>query len=462
MRIAVFGALGNVGSRVVAEALSRGHEVTCVIRREAQLSSIPGEAQGRIADAGNAEQVAALCAGHDLVIGATRPAPGREGDLVSMTKALLAGTARAGVRLILVGGAASLKVPDTGGLVLDDSRYVPDFVRGIAVASRMQLEACKTDADADWTYLSPPALLVPGARTGRYRIGRDELLVGADGISTISIEDFAVALLDEAESPAHRRARFTVASRTAALTESDVMIGTRDGIADCHFVHPQTGAHPGVIVWPDAVGLRSTYRAIGRRLAESGYPVLVVNPYYRTTRAPIDVDAAGFLEPAGRERVMQLTKTVTPEMTATDAAAFVAYLDRQESVDTTRKLGTAGYCMGGAMALRTAAAVNGRIGAVASFHGGGLVTRDLNSPHRLIATMNANALIAIAQDDDEKNPEAKDALRQAFAASGSAAEIEVYDGAMHGWCVADAGAFDRERADKAWSRLLALFDESLA
>jgi carboxymethylenebutenolidase len=462
MRITVFGAAGSVGSRIVVEALSRGHEVTAVVRNEARLSSLPAGAQGRIGDATSVDQVAALSAGQDVVISATRPAPGNEQYLVTMARSLLAGVTRSGVRLLLVGGAASLKVPDTGGLVVDDPRYVPDFVRDIAIACCMQLDVCAADAKADWTYISPPALLVPGERTGSYRSGGDELLVDSDGSSKISIEDFAVALLDEVESPKHRRSRFTVAAHAPSVSESDVMVRTPDGMADCYFVHPASGAHPGVILWPDSLGLRPAFRTIGKRLAMFGYSVLVINPYYRQTAAPIGVDADSFNEPAGREKVLSLSNAITPDMTITDAVALAGYLDRQKPVDPKRKLGTVGYCMGGAMAIRTAAAMADRVGAIASFHGGKLVTQQASSPHLLVPRTRASALIAIAEKDDEKDPDAKTVLREAYDGAKLAAEIEAYADTMHGWCALDTKAYNRAQAERAWSRLLALFGGALA
>ena len=208
MRITVFGAAGAVGSRVVAEALSRGHEVTAVVRGPAR--EVPG-ADVRTGDASIVEDVVALSAGQDLVISATRPARGHEDDLVTTAKALLAGLARTGVRLLLVGGAAGLTVPGTGGLTVVETPDFPPSWRPVALACNGQLDVCRADAEADWAYLSPPALLEPGQRTGRYRLGADELLVDAAGRSEISMEDFAVALLDEAERPRHRRIRFTVA-----------------------------------------------------------------------------------------------------------------------------------------------------------------------------------------------------------------------------------------------------------
>ncbi|MFK4071056.1 NAD(P)-dependent oxidoreductase [Streptomyces sp. NPDC029674] len=213
MRITVFGAAGNAGSRVVTEALSRGHEVTAVVRDPARFSELHPDAAHRTGDAGNPDHVAELSAGQDLIINATRPAPGHEHEHPAITKALLAGLARAdGVRLIVIGGAGSLTVPGTQGvLAIDDPRYVPTAWRHIAEASNAQYDALRTaDTDVPWTYLSPSALFEPGTRTGEFRTGKDELLVDADGTSSISMEDFAIALLDEAEHPAHHRARFTV------------------------------------------------------------------------------------------------------------------------------------------------------------------------------------------------------------------------------------------------------------
>ncbi|MEV5709104.1 NAD(P)H-binding protein [Actinoallomurus sp. NPDC052274] len=211
MRITVFGAAGGVGRRVVAEALSRGHEVTAVVRDPARFAEPPAGARVRTADARNPEDVARLAAGQDVVITATRPAPGSEHELVTAVKALLAGLAGTGVRLLVVGGAATLTVPGTGGLAVVDEPGFPAAWRDIALACADQLAACQAETGVDWTYLSPPALLEPGERTGAYRLGTDELLTDAEGRSWISMEDLAVALLDEAERPRHHRRRFTVA-----------------------------------------------------------------------------------------------------------------------------------------------------------------------------------------------------------------------------------------------------------
>ncbi len=212
MRITVLGATGNVGRRVVAEALSRGHEVTAVVRDSAKLEYLPANVIPRIGDAGDVNDVAALSADQDVVINATRPSPGSESEIMATTQGLMDGVARAGVRLLIVGGAATLKVPGTAGrTLLDETRFLPATARHIGQASAMQHAVCSTEDRVDWAYLSPPASLAPGERTGNYRLGRDELLLDGDGNSTISMEDLAVVLLDEAEGPQHHQMRFTAA-----------------------------------------------------------------------------------------------------------------------------------------------------------------------------------------------------------------------------------------------------------
>ncbi|MFC0624124.1 NAD(P)-dependent oxidoreductase [Kribbella deserti] len=210
MRITVFGAAGVVGSRVVTEALSRGHQLIAVGRNPARLAGLPAEITVRQGDAANVEDVAALSAGQDLVISATRPVPGSEHELVIAAKALLAGVASTGVRLIAVGGASSLVIPNSAGTTVADAPGFPADLLPIATACTEQLEVFRADTTASWTYLSPPALLEPGERTGSFRLGLDDLIVDAHGNSSISTEDFAIALLDEAERPRHPRKRFTV------------------------------------------------------------------------------------------------------------------------------------------------------------------------------------------------------------------------------------------------------------
>ena len=249
------------------------------------------------------------------------------------------------------------------------------------------------------------------------------------------------------------------AANAQAVTEAEIDVTTPDGVADSYFVHPASGAHPGVLIWPDAFGLRPAKRQMARRLAESGYSVLVVNQYYRTQRAPI-VESRDFA--AVRETLMPLMGTLNAETHVRDARAFVSFLDSQPAVDGNRKMGTMGYCMGGPITMRTAAAVPDRIGAGASFHGGGLVTDQPDSPHLLVPQMQAHYLFAIAENDDENEPEAKNVLREAFAQAGLPAEIEVYEGALHGWCPPDTLVYNEAQAERAWSRLLALFERALA
>ncbi|GAA4909714.1 NAD(P)-dependent oxidoreductase [Streptomonospora salina] len=209
MRITVFGAAGSVGAHTVTEALDRGHEVTAAVRDPARAAGLPIRATR--ADAADTAATEALCRRSDLVISATRPATDREPELVTTARSLLTATARAGTRLLLVGGAATLTVPGSGGRTVADAPGFPAELRPIARACADQLAVCRRDTRADWTYLSPPSLLDTGERTGRYRLGRDELVVDAAGNSRISAADLAVVLLDEAEHPEHRRARFTAA-----------------------------------------------------------------------------------------------------------------------------------------------------------------------------------------------------------------------------------------------------------
>jgi carboxymethylenebutenolidase len=243
--------------------------------------------------------------------------------------------------------------------------------------------------------------------------------------------------------------------------ESEVEIETPDGSADAYFVHPITGQHAGVLVWPDIFGLRPAFRQMGKRLAESGYSVLVVNPFYRVKKAPTSPEHPDFNDPPTRQALMGLMNSLTPTTTNTDAKAFIGYLDSQHATDRKRKIGTTGYCMGGPLVFETAAAIADRVGAGATFHGGGLVTDKADSPHLLIPQMKAHFLIAIAENDDQKQPEAKNVLRDSFAKAKLLAEIEVYRGALHGWCPPDSQVYNQEQAEKAWNRLLILFKAAL-
>jgi len=251
------------------------------------------------------------------------------------------------------------------------------------------------------------------------------------------------------------------AANAAEVSEREVEIPTPDGVADGYFVHPASGAHPGVLIWPDIVGLRPAFRQMGKRLAESGYAVLVVNPFYREKRAPVLPAGASIADPKARELVFALAKKLSPTTHVTDAKTFVAWLDAQPAVDRKRKLGTMGYCMGGPITMRTAAAVPERVGAGASFHGGGLVTKDVESPHLLVPKLKAHYLFAVAENDDQREPDAKNVLREAFAKAGLPAEVEVYP-APHGWCPPDSPVYNEQQAERAWSRLLVLFEKALA
>ncbi len=247
------------------------------------------------------------------------------------------------------------------------------------------------------------------------------------------------------------------AANAVAVSESDVSVKTPDGAADCYFVHPASGTAPGVLIWPDIFGLRPAFRQMGKRLAESGYSVLVVNPFYRTKKAPTaDSGAATPIE-----QVRPLAQTLSDTTHMTDAKAFIAWLDGQSSVAKNRRIGTQGYCMGGPIAFRTAAAVPNRVGAVASFHGGGLVTDKPNSPHLQASETKAQFLIAIAANDDMRSPNEKNVLKETFAKANLPAEIEVYAGA-HGWCPPDSRVYNEPQAEKAWSRLLELYGKALA
>jgi carboxymethylenebutenolidase len=247
-------------------------------------------------------------------------------------------------------------------------------------------------------------------------------------------------------------------ANAVTVTESEVNVTTPDGSADCYFVHPASGTAPGVLIWPDIFGLRPASRQMGKRLAESGYSVLVVNPFYRAKKAP--TAEKGGATPI--QEVMPLARGLNETTHMTDAKAFVGWLDGQASVAKNKKVGTQGYCMGGPIAFRTAAAVPDRVGAVASFHGGGLVVDAPNSPHLQASKSKAQFLIAIAANDDARSPNDKTVLKETFEKAKLPAEIEVYAGAAHGWCPPDSPVYNEAQAEKAWARLLVLYGKALA
>jgi carboxymethylenebutenolidase len=290
--------------------------------------------------------------------------------------------------------------------------------------------------------------------------------------------------LDETTATCASRREFVVASAAVGfiaasgpdaaaesrVVETDVSVTTPDGTCDAAFFHPASGSHPGVLIWTDIFGLRPTFRAFGRRLAARGYSVLVPNPFYRTQKAPViseaDIAAFSFQDPATRAKIQQWTGPMNaPGAIERDAQAHVAFLDAQAQVDQTKKIGTQGYCMGGPPVLRTCAQVPDRVGAGATFHGGGLVTAKPDSPHLLAPKIKARLYIAIAASDDQTQPDAKDKLREAF---GSQAEVEVYPGSIHGWCVPDmpkrngTPIYNKPEAERAWGKLLVLYRRALA
>jgi carboxymethylenebutenolidase len=265
-----------------------------------------------------------------------------------------------------------------------------------------------------------------------------------------------------------------VGSASAAplpIVETNVQVTTSDGVCDAAFIHPSSGSHPGVIIWPDAFGLRPTMRDIGKRLAADGYSVLVPNPFYRVAKAPVfqDMSSFSFQNQADMAKLQPLMASINaPGAAEKDAAAYVAFLDAQPQVDKARKIGTQGYCMGGPLVVKTAAAVPDRIGAGASFHGGGLVNATPQSPHLLAPKIKAQMYFGIASNDDARQPDAKDKLKEAFAAAKVPAEIEVYPGAQHGWCIPDMPTqngkpiYSKPDAERAWGKLVALYKRALA
>jgi carboxymethylenebutenolidase len=253
-----------------------------------------------------------------------------------------------------------------------------------------------------------------------------------------------------------------------ALVETDVEIKTPDGTCDAAFIHPKTGSHPGVIIWTDIFGLRPSMREIGKRIAAEGFSVIVPNPYYRVSKAPQYPDASHIDFATERAKFGPLTSSfAAPGATERDAVAFVAFLDAQKEVNKAKKIGTQGYCMGGPLVFKTCAASPDRMGAGATFHGGGLVGNNDASPHLLIPKMKSQMLIAIAQNDDKRQADAKDKLKEAFGNAHLKAEVEVY-GADHGWCVPDmppangVAIYNKPEAERAWAKLVVLYKSALA
>ena len=285
------------------------------------------------------------------------------------------------------------------------------------------------------------AVTSPGARLDRRRFAQ----LGTAGMLAAAFPGVAACAQD------------------GALTERRVEVPMDGGTSGSLFVAPSAGAHPGVLMWPDIRGLRPAFEAMAKRLAADGYAVLVVNPFWRDADAPVVAPGEQFGDPEVRERIIPMYRKIAEEDAAmADARAYVAFLDAQSETDTDRPVGAAGYCMGGPLVMRTAGAVPDRVGAIASFHGGGLLTDEADSPHRLIPQTSAAALHAVAEDDHEQSPETVPDLRAAYEAAGVPAEIEVYEGTAHGWRPIDSPVYDEEQAENAWARMLALFEERLA
>ncbi len=261
------------------------------------------------------------------------------------------------------------------------------------------------------------------------------------------------------------------ASGAMKVVETDVEIKTPDGTCDAAFIHPASGSHPGVLLWPDAFGLRPSMREMAKRLAAEGYSVLVPNPFYRVSKAPFtDASNFNFQNPEDRAKLTPLMGSVNaPGAAEKDAVAYIAFLDAQKQVNKSKKIGTQGYCMGGPLVMKTSATVPDRVGAGGSFHGGGLVTDKPDSPHLLAPKIKAKMYFGIASNDDKNQPDAKVKLKEAFDAAGNPAKIEVYSDAQHGWCVPDMPKqpngmpiYNKPDAERAWSELLVLYKSALA
>jgi carboxymethylenebutenolidase len=255
----------------------------------------------------------------------------------------------------------------------------------------------------------------------------------------------------------------SAAGKELRIAEINVEVKTSDGVCDAAFFYPTKGSHPGVLMWHDSLGLRPAIRELGRRIAAEGYSVLMPNLFYRTARAPVFDESFDYAQnPADREKYGRIVGPfLVPGAAERDAFAFVSFLDAQRQVNSKRKIGTHGYCLGGPYVLKTAAALPGRVGAGASFHGGFLVTDKPDSPHLLAPKIKARLYIAIASDDDQREPDVKNRLEAAFGAAKVRAEIEVYPNARHGWCVPDSKAENKPDANRAWAKLVALYKEAL-
>jgi len=300
------------------------------------------------------------------------------------------------------------------------------------------------------------AAMLPGCKSSPTSVEPAESAAAAPPSEPAPAAAVAPPVASEAQAPPAA----APAEGSVETASRRVVVDTPDGKAEAFFVAPKSGKHPGVLMWPDIAGLREAFTTMATRLASAGYAVLAVNHYYRSTKLPVLANFAEWRTEAGKAKITPMKDALTPERISKDGAAFVAWLDQQPEVDKAKKLASNGYCMTGSYTFRTAAAAPARVGVVASFHGGGLVTNEPTSPHTLLAKIKAAALICIAQSDDEREPETKTTLKKAAEAAHLAAEIEVYP-AQHGWCVLDAPVYDQTQAERAWARMIATFERYL-
>ena len=251
-------------------------------------------------------------------------------------------------------------------------------------------------------------------------------------------------------------------AKAKEVVETNVTYASPDGTVDAVFFHPKgRGSWPGVVMLADAMGLRPVFRDMGRRMAAEGYAVIVPNPYYRTRKAPVFDATFDFTNPTDRAKLGPMRAPLTQEGANRDVRAHIGFLDAQKVVNKRKGVGVQGYCMGGTMTINAAIDNPARIKAAGSFHGGGLATDRPDSPHLGVPKIAADVLIAIADNDDKRDPAVKDTLRAAFDAANKPAKIEVYTGADHGWCVKGSAVYNEPAAEKAWAELLTVYRRAL-
>jgi len=243
--------------------------------------------------------------------------------------------------------------------------------------------------------------------------------------------------------------------------EMQVIVGTPDGTVDALLVSPHSGKGAAVVVWTDIMGRRQSFDDMGRRLADAGYTALVVNPFYRDIKGAALPNGVSFPSDEAWQILQPMRKKLTADAVVRDATAFLHFLDQQESVDTSKKAAIMGFCMSGAYTMLAAASLPDRVGAIASFHGGGLATDKPDSPHLRVSESRAQALHAIAENDHERAPNMKGWLEQAYHDAGIFAEIEVYEGTLHGWTPTDSRVYHPQQAERAWQRMMILFGKAL-